>query len=484
MRDEIENTQAAWEWAIQKASLKHLRPVTTAFGLYYSWRGGIQEGEQVFQTFAKQLIDSSKKQEPESMFLRSDILNWQAYFLYELGDRPKAIDLLLESLESINSPSMTKMDTRDVLAHNLVNRSRAGWWQTSDERIELISLSRALYRDVDHPFGLPDVLNTSANLSLVTGQLADAQRYYEESLQLNERAGNLLGKSSSMVGLGSLTFALNDYEKAEKILVQAVKISGVMEDLYRVASALLSLGCVYLHSGQFSHARRTLERCAADFTDMSLKNNIAVSLYYLGFACLHLGEYEQAAFYANAALPLALGTDYKEIIAQSMMLPAAIKLARGEYKEAVHGFEAANQVFISKRYTRILFGEDPGKIGQAAALLGLARQEEAKILLADQLRLAVDAHRMDSLLYGLVGAALLMARLGDGKSAIRLYTQACNYRFVTDSCWFSEAFGRHIKIACASLSTTEREAAVEKGKLSDIWETAGELIQILSINNQ
>lgn len=480
---ELENIKSAWNFALGNKSYKRILDGVDGFGLYYAWRGGFKEGDRLFCSLTDQLEDPNQEQEPEQIFLKCQILNWQAYFLYELGDRPGAIDLLLKSWELINSTGMEELDTRAIQAYNLAIRSLAGWWRTSTERLKLIQQARALYRAVDHPYGLPFVLSTSANLALVTGQLADARRYYEESQEHYERTGNLLGKAAAMSGLGSLAFALNDYITAEKVLLEAITIAGGMQDLFRVASALLSLGCVYLYWGKFQHARGILQSCVDDFKYMRLKNYHAASLYYLGFACLHLGEYEQAIEYGNAALPLARETDYKEIIAQSMMLPAAIILARGEYQEAVQGFEAANQVFISKRYTRILFGEDPGKLGQAAALLGLGRLEEAKILLADQLHQAVDTHRIDSILYGLVGAALLMARLGDRQIAMGLYTQACNYRYVADSCWFSEAFGRHIKTACASLSTTEWEAAVKKGKLSDIWGTADEMIQILSINN-
>jgi DNA-binding SARP family transcriptional activator/predicted ATPase len=231
MTAEIENTRAAWDWTLQNHQIERLMFRTTAFGMYYAWRGGFQEGERTFRAFANQLADLDEQKDANSEIMRAGTLNWQAYFLNELGDRAKAIDLLLESQDLTNSPGVAEMDTRTERAHNLVNKSRAGWWQSSDARLEQLAQARALYREVDHPFGLPYALTTSANLALVTGWVEEAQHFYEESLVLYEHTGNLLGKAASLNGLGNLSFAINDYAEAERLLRQAVEIARENEDL-------------------------------------------------------------------------------------------------------------------------------------------------------------------------------------------------------------------------------------------------------------
>ncbi len=480
---ELENIKSAWNFALGNKSFRRILGGVDGFGLFYAWRGGFKEGDRFFCSLADQLGDTNLEQEPERIFLTCQILNWQAYFLYELGDRPGAIDLLLLSWELINSTGIEEIDTRAARANNLAIRTLAGWWQTTAERLELIQQARALYREVDHPFGLPFVLSTSANLALVTGQLADARRYYEESQELYERTGNLLGKAAAMSGLGSLAFALNDYITAEKVLLEAITIAGGMQDLFRVASALLSLGCVYLYWGKFQHARSILQSCVDDFKNMRLKNYHAASLYYVGFACLHLGEYKQATDYGIAALPLAQETDYKEIIAQSMMLPAAVALAGDEYSEAIRGFKEANRVFVEKRYTRILFGDDPGRLGHGAALLGLGELQHARSVFSDQLQQAYTAHRQESLLYALAGLALLQAKQGRAVYAIELYSLADSFPFIGDSHWFADAFERHIESASAELAEVDIKAARDHGKRQDLWGTAEQLIASFSTKN-
>jgi predicted ATPase/DNA-binding SARP family transcriptional activator len=476
MAADLENTRAAWNWALKNNRIDRLMFRTTAFGMYYAWRGGFLEGERNFQTFIDQLREINSQKDANFVFLRASMLNWQAYYLNELGDRVRAIDLLLESQDLINSSSVAEMDTRAVRAHNLVNQSRVGWWKSSDDRLELLAQARALYREVDSPFGLPYVLTTSAGMALVTGQVETARKFYEESLELYDRTGNLLGKAASLNGLGNLSFAKNEYAKAEGLLRGAVDIAREIEDFHRITIASMSLGTVYLYWGQFRRAQRVLERCVADYTDMGLQIRRAASLYYLGYACLHLGEYDAAARYGKTALTLARDTDYKEIIAQSIMLPAAIALKNGATVQALSGFEEADRVLVSKRFTRVLFGEDCGQLGLGTALLQLGRMGEAQTVITTLLQQAATSYRQDRLLYALVGIAALLTGLGEVERAVELYSLAESYPFVGKSRWFWDAFGQYIETVSNKLPFAVVEGAKVNGKDRDIWGTAEGLL--------
>jgi predicted ATPase len=476
MSAELENTRAAWNWALQNQDLKPLLLVKTALGLYYAWRGGFKEGERTFQSLSSQLINSKSSQTADCMLLRADLLNWQAYYLNELGDRPKAIDFLLESQDLISTLQSMKMDVRDVQAHNLVNKSRAGWWQTSDDRKAQLNQALALYREGNSVYGLPYALFKKADIALVTGQMDEVYHLYEESLKIYERTGNLLGKAAVLNGLGNLWYAKNDYLKAENLLKQAMYIAGEIEDRQRDTSVSMSLGCVYLYAGQFEQALKLLEKCVAGNTEMGLKNRRSSSLYYLGYTCLHLGEYDQAVRYGATALRLAKETDYKEIIAQSMMLPAAIALTKGDSAEAMQRFQAARKEFVAKRFTRVLYGEDCGLLGLGAASLQLGRIDDAEYVFKDLLQQAVASHRQDQLLYALVGIAALFAHQGKIEQAIELDTLADSYPFVSKSHWFAATFGRWIEAARAELPSIKVEIKSAASESQDVWGTAEKLL--------
>ena len=161
--------------------------------------------------------------------------------------------------------------------------------------------------------------------------------------------------------------------------------------------------------------------------------------------------------------------------AQSMMMPAAVALTKDNFSVAQQGFGEASRVFVSKRYTRVLYGEDCGQVGLGAALLGMGNLEEAQKVITDLLWQAVNSRRQDRLLYALVGIALLTAEEGEAQRAVELYALAGKYPFVGESRWFADAFGHRIQAASACLPPATIEAARECGRYRDLWDTAEEL---------
>lgn len=475
MTAELENARAAWIWALQNYRMERLMSRTTAFGMYYLWRGGFQEGERTFRTFADHLVDLDETADASSEMLRASVLNWQGFFLYDLGDRKKALNLLFESQDLLNSSLLAQMDTRAERAHNLMNIIRADWSQLDDVRLEQVAQARALYREVGHPFGLPYALISSARFALLTGRMVEARQFLEESLDLYESTGNQLGRANSLTGLGNLAFTQNDYDKAERFLGQSLDIAREMDSLERIIVASMYQGTVYLYSGQFRRAQSVLDKCVADSTERGLQPHLATSLYYLGYALLHLGEYDQAVECCKAALPLAEQTSDEELVSQSIMLPAAAAVARGAFVKALSGFEEAARSQASRRSAQV-FGEDCGQVGLGTALLQLGRMDEAQMVFTNLLQQAITAHRQDRLLYALVGIAILLARQGDAERAVELYSLAASYPFVGNSRWFSDAFGQHIEAASTKLPSAKVEEARVQGEHRDLWGTADELL--------
>jgi predicted ATPase/tetratricopeptide (TPR) repeat protein len=476
MTAELQNTQAAWNWALKNQQIKRLIAKTTAFGMYYVWRGGFQEGERIFRSFISLLTDLEPRKGTNSEILRASLLSWQSYFLSELGNRAKAYELVLESQKALKSPCLAEKDTRAVRAHNLANMSRAGWWQPPEIRMKQIAEARSLYCEVGYPFELPYSLTASTSLALVTGQLKEAEETLSESLEILETQGNQLDWADTMIGLGNLSFVKNDYAKAETHFLQAVEIAKEVEDLQRITTASIYLGTTYLYWGQFNKAQRVLERCVANSTDLGLQTRCAASLLYLGYAYLHLGDYDAAAHSGNLSLPLAQETNYKEIIAQAIMLPAAIALTNGAFTTALHGFEQAEKALDSRRFTRVLFGEDCGQLGLGIALLQLDRMDEAQAVLNSLSQQATITNRQDKLLYALVGNAFLSTKRGDAEKAVAMYTLAASQPFVGNSFWFSGVFGNQIEAASASLPTEKVEQMRLHRDNDDFWEMADQLL--------
>lgn len=476
MTAELENTRAAWKWSLENNRLEYLKLRTSAIGMYYVWRGGFREGARTFQSFADLLTDLDGKADARRVLYRISTLNWQSFFLSELGDRTKAIELLVESQTLLNSPRVAEVDTRVQLAQNLVTRTRTEWSQSVNIRLDNLAQARALYREVGHPFGLPYALTTSARLAMVAGRMEEARQFLEESLELYESIGNQLGQSVSLTGLANLVFAENDYAKAGRLLHQSIEIAEEMEDFERITIASLSQGTVLLYAGHFHKAQVVLDKCVANFADLGLRPRHATALYYLGYDLTHLGKYDQAVEYGQTAIRLGEQSNKDEIFSQSMLLSAAAALATSDFTKALSGFEEAAKYQDSRQLANVVHGEDCGQVGLGVSLLLLGREDEAENIFTSLLQQAVANHRQDKLLYALVGIAILLAKQGDAERATELYSLAASYPFVGNSYWFTDAFGQHIEAAGKKLSSTRIEAIKIQGEHRDLWGIADELI--------
>ena len=94
------NARTAYRWALQNQRINRLM-AGTAFGMYYVGEGNSRR-ERTFRTFAGHLANVAKPMNASSELVRAILLSWQAFFLSELGDRMKALDLLLESQDFLD----------------------------------------------------------------------------------------------------------------------------------------------------------------------------------------------------------------------------------------------------------------------------------------------------------------------------------------------------------------------------------------------
>jgi hypothetical protein len=76
--------------------------------------------------------------------------------------------------------------------------------------------------------------------------------------------------------------------------------------------------------------------------------------------------------------------------------------------------------------------------------------------------------------------ALLKAEKGKTERAVELYALACREPYVANSQWYEDVFGRPITEAAATLPSETVEAAKERGRGLDLWQTAESLLQELS----
>ncbi|MDX1435709.1 MAG: hypothetical protein R3335_02785, partial [Anaerolineales bacterium] len=478
LKIELENARAAWMWSLRDVDRGPTitRKQLMRIGKLFISRVGYLEGDRAFRNIADQLAGVDETSEVNSIVLKAGTLIWQAVFEAELGDRNVALQLLRESKSLLDSPRLADLDLLEERAHYLVNYTRADRTQPYEARLEQLDKAAEMYRQAGEPFGLAFALTNSAFLAIVTGRLEEAGQLLEESVLVQEQSESLLGLAVSYTELGILSFVKNDYEEAKGWLRKSVDISYELENLHRVTAGSIYLGTVHIYSGEFNRAREILKKCVADSADLGIKPRHATALNYLGYSEMHLGNYRAADELGRTALDLARETDTIEITAQAIMLIGATALARENYPTALERFKEADSARAIRPIIEIVNGEDPGRIGLAAALLQQDRVREAEAIITSLWERAREDQRLDQLLQALVSRALLASVRGRNQKATELYAVAAGLPFVGNSRWFHDAFGRYILPEGGSISAPYGESSSTPTTFQEIWSAAEKLV--------
>ena len=472
MTAEIENTRKAWLWALHNGKFERLNGKTDSFGLYYMWRGGYLEGERTFRSLIDTIDSEISTEDEYHSLVSASMYNWHAFFLDILGNSSKSLSLLQESRNLLNSHVLSNSDVRGEKAHNLMIYARVDQSQTEKSRTNHISQARELYREVNHPSGLPFALTSSARFALLDGKHKEAEKYLQESLEIYRKIGNDIGLTISLVGMGNHSFVQNEYRLARDYFQESIEIAKEFNSPERVIVATLFLGTAHLFSGQSNRAIRDLENCVRDSEERGLQTFQATAQYYLGYAWLLHGNYDQSVICADLALPMAERTGDMEVISQSRMLPAAVELARGKYQKALKIFQEIENIRVPRRTGKLVFGEDCSNFGLACSLIYLGETTSARQILLDYLQDAVASQRLDKLLYTFSGLALLNMNLGNEQLAHYLFRITSSYPFVRNSQWFNDVMREPIRKNLNHYPDGDEKMIDHKG----IWEYASDMI--------
>src|SRR5262245_48990721 len=110
--------------------------------------------------------------------------------------------------------------------------------------------------------------------------------------------------------------------------------------------------------------------------------------------------------------------------------------------------------------TRWLLGR---RVGARADLLAVVRATKAR-------------HNILSLLFTLLGLALIFAEEGAPERALELYALARQHPMIGNNQAFTTFFGQRLDAVTAALSPETVQAAQARGRERDLWGTARELL--------
>jgi predicted ATPase len=467
---EAGNIHAAWQWAVDQRRVNWLDQAMAGLCRFYEWRGRASEGETTCAAVAHTL---SVATQGEDLRVRARALAWQSVFAERLGSLNLASQLARQSLQTLRDPVLAGIDTRSERAFASRQLARQAVHTNLGEARRLADESLALYRQLDQPWGIANVLDDLGWAATWSGQHVEAQCFYEECLGLRRALGDQRGMASALGMLGYNLCQQGKLEAAEHLLRESLAIRWEMADWEGIAEETSSLAILLNWLGRCEEAGALAEEAIASLKDMG--DQVALSRLYgiLASSSMLLGSYVRARAQAETSLSLAREAGSQREAGISCWLLGCVKVAEQACTEALPWLLESVSALQNVEMQDVL---SSAYVGLGCAALGLGQLCQARQHLAEALRQAMEIHAWGSLIIVLAGVAALLAAEGHPEQAVELYGLASCYSLVSRSRWFEDVIGHRLVAAAAGLPPDVVAAARERGRAHDLEATCVELL--------
>lgn len=447
---ELANIQLAWSWAVRRSHVHQIDQAVDALCTYYEWRFLPEENEAACRDAARMLV---KLKTPDSKRVRARVLAWQGLFLPDDEDG----HLLKQGLTSLKEAQDQGQNARAEEAFVLTRLGALN--ARGDHDASLSSLKTAL--ELSQALG--DARQESIALinlayhALQWGKYQDVERYAGRRLDLCRELGDRRGLCQSLHTLGTTAIYTGDFEKAHDLLEQSFTLFQELGDVAQQAGTINHLGFLLLQMGHFGDARDAYGKQIVMLRDRGLFFGEPVAM--ASFSLSMEGAYEEAYAMAKEA---TLRTDLSPPdVAHLDWAKGAALLGLARQEEALRWLESSATTFEQLAQITVIAG--------VSALLLMADLSRARVRQA--VNLAREADSFLAHILTVPAVALYYLEQGEVEKAVELYALASRHRFVTNSAFYEDLVGRTFSEATAALPEDESKAAKARGAQRELAPT-------------
>ena len=325
---EIDNIRLAWTWAVEQGRVQGLLQIHLGLGELYEVSSRYGEGVEVFQRASDRLYDIYQERKAtlnvgyqEIGEIYSQMLAWQAWFTYRLGQYEQAQELLAESL---SIPDQTASGSQWQRAFPLYQMGAIAWYTGQyDSAKQYLEEALAIGQRTN---GLFVIFTSLTHFGLIEANLGNykiARQHHEKCLVLCERLGIPSAIGIQYNCLGRLAYFQGDYAEAEQYLLRGLEFCRATDHLFNIAFGQTYLGLVRWRLGQPDQGRQLCLEGLAICDDIGEPYGQALALDHLGQVTWALSDYEASKDYFLNTLKISL-----EIGTKPQTLSAFLGLAQ------------------------------------------------------------------------------------------------------------------------------------------------------------
>ncbi len=183
-------------------------------------------------------------------------------------------------------------------------------------------------------------------VALEQRQLDKAEKYYQQSLQINIEINNRLGQALTYHHLGSVALEQRDWAKAKQHYEQALNAYSDVNERYLQAATYHQLGMVAEEQRQWEQAEQYYQQALQIMIEYKDRNEQAGTYLQLGNVAHKQRKWEQAEQYYQQALQIFI--EYKDRYNQAKAYHGLALVAekQGQWEQAERYYQQALQIFI------------------------------------------------------------------------------------------------------------------------------------------
>ena len=295
LEDDHDNLRKSLDWFFEHDEPELAVRLAGALWLFWYMHGHVSEARR----WLRRALDACPDEPSE---LRAKVLGGAGYLASEQGENDEALGLLEESLSYAKEVGATAAAATTAAVLCAIRAEAQG--RGSDPRPVLATGEEAVAfaRVAGDDFVLALALNNlgSATMSLL-GDDERATAYFEESLELRRRIGDMSRIALSLMNVASIALRADDISRAATLFAEAAEIATAIGDKRHICFAQAGLGWVAYRECRWQEAGAHMQESLRLAKELGMRRAVVEAILAFAGIAAATGDIGRAARLAGAA---------------------------------------------------------------------------------------------------------------------------------------------------------------------------------------
>lgn len=332
IKQEWENVQQAWVWAVSDYDLSGLTTTLDGLGHYLRNSGMLWFGERLFQAALDNLGGSEGAARAEGSIQAQRTIGQLWLELargYVWSAQYESCAAIARRVIQIGSA----IADFDLIAGGNLELGRA-LWRLGEYHAARAILEGMLPFSTQQAWLETQAVNTLGNISVSQGRFGEAESHYRRALSIQKQADIWSNRVQVLTNLATIAALRGQFAQALGLFSEVLATSRQFNQQYFQISIYLNLGLCHCALGQYVQAEAHLQQGLELSSQIRNRQNQTDILLGLAQLYRRLGRYAASSDYLQQTLDLCRESGEKNAMAEALMQAALLHFAQGHFPEA------------------------------------------------------------------------------------------------------------------------------------------------------